>query len=86
MLAHAASPQTYVSVEDCLVERSNYGYGIFTSSGGGGGSAIVRVNHSAIVDNSTGLSSFGASLLSYGNNRLTGNGIDGAFTGLISLQ
>jgi hypothetical protein len=38
------------------------------------------------VDNNTGLSSFGAALLSYGNNRLAGNGMDGSFTGLISLQ
>jgi parallel beta helix pectate lyase-like protein len=77
-----------LNVEDCLVERSNYGTGIFASNGGdsGSGSATVRVSHSAIVDNSTGLSSYGASLLSYGNNRLAGNGIDGAFTGLISLQ
>ncbi|HEX3153594.1 MAG TPA: right-handed parallel beta-helix repeat-containing protein [Candidatus Angelobacter sp.] len=77
-----------LNVEDCLVERSNYGSGIFASNGGtgGSGSATVRVNHSTIVDNSTGLSSFNAPLLSYGNNRLAGNGIDGAFTGLISLQ
>jgi hypothetical protein len=77
-----------LNVEDCLVERSNYGTGIFASNGGygGSGSAVVRVSHSAIVDNSMGLSSFGASLLSYGNNRLAGNGIDGSFTGLISLQ
>lgn len=79
---------TELNVEDCLVERSNYGYGISVSNGGvgGSGSAIVRVSHSTIVDNSMGLSSFGASLLSYGNNRLAGNGIDGSFTGLISLQ
>lgn len=77
-----------LNVEDCLVERSNYGSGIFASNGGdgGSGSATVRVSHSVIVDNSTGLSSYGASLLSYGNNRLAGNGMDGAFTGLISLQ
>lgn len=75
---------TELNVENCVVERSNYG--IFASGGGGGSSATARVSHSAIVDNSTGLSSFGAPILSYGNNRLAGNGMDGAFTGLISLQ
>lgn len=73
-----------VNVEDCLIQGSNTG--IFAANGGGGGTALVRVSHSSIVDNNTGLSSFGAPLLSYGNNRLAGNGFDGSFTGLISLQ
>lgn len=75
-----------VNVEDCLIQGS-FNTGIYASSSSyGGGTAIVRVSHSTIVDNSTGLSSFGAPLLSYGNNRLAGNGTDGSFTGLISLQ
>jgi Right handed beta helix region len=73
-----------VNVEDCLIQGSYTG--IFAANGGGGGTALVRVSHSSIVSNSTGLSSFGASLLSYGNNRLAGNGVDGSFTGLIALQ
>jgi hypothetical protein len=60
--------------------------GIFASSGGAGATALVRVSHSSIVDNGTGITSFGAPLLSYGNNRLAGNGVDGSFTGLILLQ
>jgi hypothetical protein len=42
--------------------------------------------HSTIVDNGQGLSTTGGLLLSYGNNRVAGNGTDGSFTGLISLQ
>lgn len=75
-----------VNVESCLIQGS-FNTGIFASSSSyGGGTAIVRVSHSTIVDNSTGVSSFDAPLLSYGNNRLAGNGTDGSFTGLISLQ
>jgi Right handed beta helix region len=73
-----------VNVEDCLIQGSNTG--IFAANGGGGGTALVRVSHSSIVDNSTGLSSLGAPLLSYGDNRLAGNGVNGSFTGLIALQ
>jgi hypothetical protein len=73
-----------LNVDDCLIQGSNSALSAW--SGGGGGTAVVRVNHSAIVDNSTGLTSFGAPILSYGNNRLAGNGYDGSFTGLISLQ
>ena len=74
-----------LNVEDCMIQGST-NIAIFAANGGGGGTAIVRVSHSTIVDNSMGLMSFGAPLLSYGNNRLAGNGMDGSFTGLISLQ
>lgn len=37
-------------------------------------------------DNSTGLTTYRAPILSYGNNRVAGNATDGSFTGLISLQ
>jgi hypothetical protein len=73
-----------LNIEDCVIQGASTG--ILTVNGSGGGTAIVRVNHSTIVDNVTGLSSFGSPLLSYGNNRLAGNGTDGSFTGLISLQ
>ncbi len=73
-----------LNVEDCLIERAYTA--IYAANGYGGGTAIARVGHSTIADNSTGLSAFGAPLLSYGNNRLAGNGTDGSFTGSISLQ
>jgi Right handed beta helix region len=75
---------TELNVDDCVIQGGSNG--IFSGSGGGGGVAVVRVSHSTIVDNSTGISSMGGALLSYGNNRLAGNGTDGSFTGLISLQ
>lgn len=75
---------TDLNVEDCVIQ--GFSTGIIAGDGGGGGTAIVRVAHSTIANNSTGLTTFGAPLLSYGNNRLAGNGTDGSFTGLISLQ
>jgi hypothetical protein len=50
------------------------------------GGATVRVNNSSITGNTTGLSLLsGAQILSFGNNRLSGNGSDGAFSNLIPL-
>jgi hypothetical protein len=49
-------------------------------------SGIVRVNNSSIIGNTTGLSTSGGNIQSFGNNRLTGNGFNGSFTGTITLQ
>ncbi len=75
---------TELNIDNCLIQGASVG--IFAANGTGAGASVVRVNHSTIVDNVTGLSAFGSALLSYGNNRLSGNGTDGSFTGLISLQ
>jgi hypothetical protein len=75
---------TELNIDDCLIQGASVG--IFAANGTGAGASVVRVNHSTIVDNVTGLISSGSALLSYGNNRLSGNGTDGSFTGLISLQ
>ncbi len=49
--------------------------------------ATVRVNNSSIADNSLGLSaSGGAQIVSFGNNRLSGNTSDGAFSSTVVLQ
>ena len=51
------------------------------------GGAVVRVNNSSIIDNGTGLSPSGtATIMSFGNNRLVGNGFNGIFNGTIALQ
>lgn len=62
---------------------SNGGFGIL----GNGAGASVRIGNTAIFGNTTGVSAAGGSaLLSYGDNRLNGNGTDGSFTGTISRQ
>jgi hypothetical protein len=51
------------------------------------GGATVRVNDSTIAGNTLGvLASGGGQILSFGNNRLAGNGTDGAFSGFIGLK
>jgi len=51
------------------------------------GGATVRVNNTTITGNTTGLTAVGgAQILSFGNNRLVGNGVDGAFSGTLALQ
>jgi hypothetical protein len=52
-----------------------------------GPNVTVRVSGSSVTGNSTGLSfSGGGALLTFGNNELRANGLDGAFSGSIGLQ
>jgi hypothetical protein len=52
-----------------------------------GPNVTVRVDGSAAIGNSTGLSfSSGGALLTFGNNAVRANGIDGAFSGPVALQ
>ena len=55
--------------------------GVGVQSGGGGGTAMVRLSNATVVDNTTGVASgAGGSVLSFVNNRIGGNGADGAPT------
>lgn len=55
----------------------NSGIGLRTAGGG----AAVRVANSLLSGNGTGVSAAGGELCSFGNNRLSGNTANGAFTG-----
>jgi hypothetical protein len=47
----------------------------------------VRVKNSDVTGNGAGLSfSGGGALLTYGNNAVNANGVDGAFSGSVGLQ
>jgi hypothetical protein len=46
----------------------------------------VRVDGSSVIGNSTGLSFSGGALLTFGNNAVRANDIDGAFSGPVALQ
>ena len=74
-----------LNMENSVVQGSFNG--IFAGAGGGGSTTTVRVSQSTIIDNNQGLMALsGAQLLSYGNNRLSGNMMDGFFTGSILLH
>ncbi len=52
-----------------------------------GPNVTVRVNNSDIAGNSASLSfGAGSALLTFGNNRLRSNGVDGASSGPVALQ
>jgi len=51
-----------------------------------GANATVRMSNVVVTGNGTGLSSGGAAIVSFGNNRIAGNGIDGAPTSTIGQQ
>jgi hypothetical protein len=62
---------------------TNNGFGIRSI----GPNVTVRVENTKVIGNSTGLSfSSGGALLTFGNNAVRANGIDGAFSGPVALQ
>ena len=68
-----------VDLDNVLVSGS--ATGISSLNGG-----LVRVNNSSIIDNITGLSQSAGTIMSFGNNRLAGNTVNGAFNGIITMQ
>ena len=80
VLGISANGGGFLSIDDCLVSQSPYGIG-------SGDRATVSVSNTTIA-NTTARALFdgGGSLLTYGNNRLSGNAVDGAFNGTASLR
>ena len=80
VLGISANGGGFVSVDDCLVASSAYGIG-------SGDRTTVSVSNTSIVNmTSTGLFNGGGALVSYGNNRMSGNAADGAFTSTAQLK
>ena len=78
--ADATGGTATVDLDGVLVSGS--ATGIISLNG-----AVVRVNNSTIVGNTTGLEpSAGGTIVSFGNNRLSGNMSNGAFSSTIGLQ
>jgi hypothetical protein len=72
------------SVENCVISALANGVLISTS---GQATATARLSSTMIVNTLTGMSKTGAgSLVSFGNNRFDGNGLDGAFDTTILLK
>jgi hypothetical protein len=81
ILGISANGGGYLSIDDCLVSASAYGIGT-------GDRSTVSVSNTSIVNN-TSLGLFnggGGALVSYGNNRMSGNAADGTFTGNAQLK
>jgi len=70
-------------VIDHTTSKNNAGYGILSDGSG----SLVHLGASTVAGNGGGLGSpGGGQIFSYQNNQLKGNGIDGAPTGVLSLQ
>lgn len=64
------------------VASANTGTGINAQSG-----ATIRLNNTTVTANGTGLSTVGGNILSYGSNRIDGNGAgNGPATGILIVQ
>ena len=70
----------FLSVDDSLAANGSYGIGA-------GAGATVSVSNTSIINTTTkGLLDAGGSLLTFGNNRLSGNTLDGSFNGAVLLR
>jgi hypothetical protein len=70
---------TEVNMESCIASQNGTA-GIQAT----GGTPTVRISACTVTNNTTGLS--GATILTYGNNHVTGNGTDGTPTGPVPLN
>jgi hypothetical protein len=77
----ALANQVYFTVEESSI-IDNLDIGVATNSAG----ANVTVGASTIGGNGTGVKSFSGSLISFGNNQMSANGTNGAFTSTTPLQ
>jgi parallel beta helix pectate lyase-like protein len=71
-----------ITIDDTLASDNNTAIGAQ-----GGGTATVRMSHMVVTGNATGVSATGGSaIISYGNNRIADNTVDGAPTFTIGEQ
>ncbi|MGH9843927.1 MAG: right-handed parallel beta-helix repeat-containing protein [Blastocatellia bacterium] len=70
-----------MSLENCLATTNGTGIGL-------GSASTALVSNSTITQNGVGIAapSFRSSIISFGNNRLAGNTVDGSFSGVTALQ
>jgi hypothetical protein len=79
--ARAGDSPVHVSIDNAtIIQNSVYGIRVR------GGNVSVIVSNSTITSNQTGVFSYVGSLDSFGDNRLSGNVVDGAFTAVIPRQ
>ena len=79
-VASVAGGAAVMNLEDCLVTDSNA-----TANSAGiaatGAQAVIRISNVMVVNNRLGLTvASGGNIVSFGNNRIAGNGTDGAPT------
>jgi hypothetical protein len=80
-IAANAAGGVFFTVEESSV-INNLATGIFVNSS----AAVVNVGASTIGGNGTGVKVFAGSLVSFGNNQMSANGVNGSFTSTAGLQ
>ncbi len=81
---HVKSTATAVEINLADSQVANNSSGGVRSEGA---AAIVRLSDATIFDNGAGLVSVGGgAVLSFGNNQIAGNGVNGAPTGVLAQQ
>jgi hypothetical protein len=71
---------TEVGVENCIFANNNVGISVKT------GTPVVRVSNANFAKNGTNIKPGSGQILSYLNNKSSGNGVENAFSGPISQQ
>ena len=80
--AVSAGDVAQITIDDTVASDNNTAIGAQ-----GGANATVRMSHMVVTSNGTGLSATGgAAIISYGNNRIADNTVDGAPTSTIGEQ
>jgi len=69
-----------LSIENCMISYNTFGVSIKT------GNPIVRISATTVTKNDTGLRPGSGQIISYGNNRISGNNNENAPTSTIGLQ
>jgi hypothetical protein len=77
----ATASQVFFTIEESSIV-DNLTNGIETNSAG----SVVNVGASTIGGNGTGVKATAGSLISFGNNQMSANGVNGTFTGTTALQ
>jgi hypothetical protein len=77
----ASTTQVFFTVEGSSI-IDNLSFGILTTSPG----AIIDVGGTTIGGNGTGVNPSAGSIISFGNNQMSANGVNGTFTGTTPLQ
>ena len=78
---YAGASAVYFTIEELSIV-DNLGDGIYTATSG----SVLNVGASMIGGNGTGVNAAAGSVVSFGNNQMSANGINGSFTSTTPLQ
>lgn len=75
IVAEADAGGTNVTVENCLITNNGTGVATVTNS------PTIYLSNNTITGNNTGINVYSGSILSFGNNKIVGNGVNGSVSG-----